>query len=176
MISSLARYRGDAGAVAARTARLMFIASVLVFAAHNIEELCGIQHWAREAGPVAARLYARFDRVLVAIALLTLIYAAVVAWATNAWRPAAVLVMLLGFSTIVANGLVHIVTRVIFGSTFPGWMTAMILVIPMGMLIFGRLLRDKQLAWWQVLALVGTGMLLQAPLALLALNVARIVV
>jgi len=161
---------------AARAARLMFITSVLVFASHNIEELYGIQSWVRAAGPVTARLYARFDRVLVAIILLTLIYAAVVAWATTAWRPAGILVMLLGFSTIVANGLVHIVGRTMFGSIFPGWITATFLIIPMGILVFAQLLRDGILAWWQVPALIGAGLILQAPLALLALNGARIFV
>ena len=118
--------------------------------------------------------YYRFDRFLAATGLLTVAYAIVVARGVRGWRPTFTVLMLLGFSTIIANGVVHIVSRFVFASQFPGWITAACLILPMGAVVFSRFVRDGVLLWWQPPLFIAAGLVLQGPLAWLALNAARL--
>lgn len=173
MVLSLSKYR-DGNAPAASSIRHIFFASVAVFAAHNAEEFLGIAAWSQATMSEAARLSYWADRFLIAVGLLMLSYAAVVLWATRRWRLGGVLIMLLGFSTIFANALVHIADKMFIGSGFPGWITAIFLIMPIGVLIFVRLVGDGIMRWWQVPLFVASGLVLQAPLALIAIYAARL--
>lgn len=173
MLLSLSKYR-DGKAAAGSSIRHIFFVSVAVFAAHNAEEFLGIAAWSQATTSEAARLSYRADRFLIAVGLLMLSYAAIVMWATRRWQFGGVLIMFLGFSTIFANGLVHIADRLFIGSGFPGWITAIFLIMPIGGLIFARLVGDGIMRWWQVPIFVASGLVLQAPLALIALFAARL--
>lgn len=152
----------------------LFAASIPVFLAHNLEEAIGMAAFASTESSALAELH-RPDRFIVAVSLLSLGYIAAVLWAALRPSRAARTFLLLGFSAICANALTHVIGR-IAGSGFPGIYTSVLITIPFGILLFGRLLARRVLSRLQVALLIAGGALLQAPLALVALALARLLV
>ncbi len=140
-------------------------ASVIVFAVHNAEEALSIEDWmGKNFRPSIAARYST-KSFIVACTLLWVAYAVIALLAVRFPSAAVLKVFGVAFAAIVANGFVHVLTRLFVGKLQPGILSATILVLPLGVLLAWHAIATGALTSQQALAAFVTGAVLQIPLA-----------
>lgn len=147
----------------------------LAFAVHDSEEIVTLGRWARlhySELPSFARVLADIStaELTTAVLLLLLGYIAAachgVATVRSGGRP---LPFLIASGMLVANGLIHVGQALYFGGYVPGIVTATLITIPYGWLLMIVLARNGIITRATFGSMVLLGMVLQLPLAMLAL-------
>ena len=154
-------------------------AAPAAFLVHDAEELLTVERWLRtHATELPAALRPLLDvttrQFAVAVAVLAAGFLLAAAHgARQARRDALSLPFLLAAGALVGNALTHVGQAALLGGYTPGVATAVLVVLPYG-LGLGRTLRAHRLASARrYAAAVGAGVLLQIPLALMALAIGR---
>lgn len=154
-------------------------AAPAAFLVHDAEELLTVERWLRAHAaelPAAVRplLGVTTRQFAVGVAVLAVGFLLAAAHgARRARRDALSIPFLLAAGALVGNALTHAGQAALFGGYTPGVVTAVLVVLPYG-LGLGRTLRAHRLASARrYAAAVGAGVLLQLPLALIALAIGR---
>ena len=153
-------------------------AAPVAFLVHDAEEIATLERWLglhAPALPAAARPLVGITTGQFAVAVGVLFVGILLAaahGARQARRERLSIPFLLVAGALVANAVTHVAQAAYFRGYTPGVVTAVVILLPYG-LALGRRLRASRLASPRLLAgAVGGGMLLQVPLALLALAAA----
>lgn len=152
-------------------------ALVVVFTAHNAEELVGLPSFlASDRAPALAGLHELYrpDRFLLAVALLTVVVIAMLAPAAVRGTPRATVVALLPAGALLANALSHVVQALVLRAYVPGLLSAVLLMLPVGVLLVRALGARAPTRAPVVLALLAAGGVLSVPTIVAALLLANV--
>lgn len=151
----------------------------LVFLIHDAEEVATVAAWTRrhaDALPVAMRRILPMSTMqfAAAVALMFVILAIVSLLAAR--RPGegiATKAWLVLLAALVANGVTHPAQAIAFGGYVPGVATAVMLVIPFGVLAWRRAIAEGATSRGAAVPLFLAGLAIQLPIVLLALAFGR---
>ena len=159
--------------------RVFILLTPIVFLVHDTEEMATVARWTREHGdviPAFARGLLPIDtgQFAAAFALLFVILSAVSFLAAR--KPVggiAVRVWLVLLAALTANGITHPAQALVVGGYVPGVVTAVLVVIPFGVLAWRRALIDGVTSRRAILPLFLAGLAIQLPIVVLALLFGR---
>lgn len=154
-------------------------AAPVVFAVHDGEELLTIVPWLRAHRAVLPGIMqplAELTTSQLALAMAVLFAGLVVAavhGARRARRGARSILFLLLAGALVGNGLTHVGQALVFRGYTPGLATALLVVLPYGLALGRRLTSARLLSAVAWIGFVALGMVLQVPIILATLLLAR---
>jgi hypothetical protein len=165
----------------ARTRLIRWIAAApAVFLVHDGEELLTMVPWLRAHRamlPTAVQRLADVTAPQLALAMLVLFVGLVMATVHGVHRArqgARPTLFLLLAGALVGNGLTHLGQALVFRGYTPGLITALLVVVPYGYGLGGQLRSQGMLSVRAWMTVVGVGVLLQVPIIVATLLIARI--
>ncbi|HEU4456279.1 MAG TPA: HXXEE domain-containing protein [Longimicrobium sp.] len=158
--------------------RAFILLTPLVFLVHDAEEVATVARWTREHGdviPALARGLLPIDtrQFAAAVALLFVILSVVSFLAARKPEGIAIRVWLVLLAALTANGITHPAQALVVGGYVPGVVTAVLVVIPLGVLAWRRALIDGVTSRRAILPLFLAGLAIQLPIVVLALLFGR---
>ena len=148
--------------------RLLFFL-VVAFTLHNVEEFAGdLARWLRDQSITTQRL----RPVLLLSALIGVTLTAWLIYLTfRKWGelPSVQVVSAMMAATLVTNALSHIVLSLLYISSMPGVYTAILFVLPIGVLSLIRLVQELEYGWVGSILLLAAGFVLQVLVPLVAI-------
>lgn len=159
--------------------RAFILLTPVVFLIHDAEEVATVARWTREHGeviPAFARGLLPIDtgQFAAAVALLFVILSIVSFLAARKPESGiAVRVWLVLLAALTANGITHPAQALFVGGYVPGVVTAVLVVIPFGVLAWRRAIADGVTSRRAILPLFLAGLAIQLPIVVLALLFGR---
>ncbi len=149
-----------------------FWLSWIFFILHSIEEVRGIEPWARANLPTLANGFYTKERFKVASIILVILYTFLVIWYQLRPNTLSLLVVLIGFYAMTGNAFFHVFQNFVLKSNMPGIWTAVLFLIPMGFVVTCWLIRHHETSATELLVIACLGTLFQFPVVSFALFVA----
>ena len=161
------------------TLRAFILLTPAVFLIHDAEEVATVARWTREHGdvvPAFARGLLSIDtgQFAAAVALLFVLLSAVSFLAARKPEDGiAICVWMVLLAALTANGIMHPAQALLVGGYVPGVVTAVLVVIPFGVLAWRRAIAEGVTSRRAVLPLFLAGLAIQLPIVVLALLFGR---
>ncbi len=149
------------------------IASVGAFALHNCEEIPTLSDWISQTVPSLGHLVTCGTRgILIAATLLTACYALAVFFTYRKSGTIPLVVFATAYSAVFANAIAHVALAAVFWAYVPGLVTSAMLIVPLSVLIYRRIVQERHLTALGLAGVVVTGAAIVYPASYGALSVA----
>jgi hypothetical protein len=154
-------------------------AAPVVFLIHDAEEIATVEPWLgvhrselpQPLQPLATITTQQFALAVAVLGIgLTLVSAH---GAVRAGQRRLSIPFLIAAGALVGNALTHVLQAAVFRGYTPGVITAVLVVLPYGAGLTRSLVEVHLATWRRCLVAIAAGMLIQAPVAVLALAVGR---
>ncbi len=147
---------------------------MFVFAAHNFEEILTMPEWLETAG-LPSFVHGLYGNgvFFVAAIILVVIYFAVVLLQVLRPGPVFFNIFLLAFSAIAANALGTILASIMRYAYTPGLWTSVFVILPFSAVFYYQTARRQEAGWTKIALVFLAGFLIQPPITMTTLWMAR---